>query len=307
MISGNRAGTAGGGIYNTADTMYIEASSVTGNFAGQIGGGIYNRVFRLYLTNSTVSANQAPKGGGVHNETDSQASPSVFLTNSTVSFNTATNGTGGGILTVAPGVVETQNSVISSNTSTQGGPDVSGTVMSRGFNLIQNTAGSTGWAATDLLGMDPMLAPLGSNGGTTFTHALLPGSPAINAGSNSLAVDPLTNEPLTIDQCGRERVIGGTVDIGAYEANYSSSPVSLTGRLVTTTGRGIARARVTLSDGSGDARFAITNLFGYYRFLGLPVGTTYAITLADKLFTFASPITLTTDQDRDDLNFQGMF
>ena len=153
----------------------------------------------------------------------------------------------------------------------------------------------------------PMLAPLGHNGGTTLTHALRPKSPAMNGGSIALAVDPLKNTELVADQRGSARNVGGTVDIGAYEASFSSSPVSLAGRVMTPSGRGIAGSRVRLSGESGAIRFAITNPFGFYRFINLPVGETYTITSSDKLYTFASPITLTTDQDRDDLIFLGMF
>ena len=71
--------------------------------------------------------------------------------------------------------------------------------------------------------------------------------------------------------------------------------------------RGIAGARVSLSGEEGDIRYAITNPFGYYRFVNLPAGSTYTATCSDKLYNFASPLTLTTDQDRDDLIFHGSF
>ncbi len=63
-----------------------------------------------------------------------------------------------------------------------------------------------------------MVGALANNGGATFTHALLAGSPAINAGSNALAVDQHGN-PLRFDQRGAcfNRRIGGTTDIGAFE------------------------------------------------------------------------------------------
>ena len=68
---------------------------------------------------------------------------------------------------------------------------------------------------------DPGLDPNGlqNNGGPTQTIALLPGSPAIDAGSNALAVDPTTGQPLTTDQrgTGYPRIVNGTVDIGAFE------------------------------------------------------------------------------------------
>ena len=72
---------------------------------------------------------------------------------------------------------------------------------------------------------DPGLGPLADNGGPTQTIALLPGSPAIDAGSNALAVDPTTGQPLTTDQRGPGflRIVNGTVDIGAFEFSPAAS------------------------------------------------------------------------------------
>ena len=91
---------------------------------------------------------------------------------------------------------------------------VLGLLVSRGHNLIGNTDGSSGWVGTDLLNVDPKLGPLQDNGGPTLTMALLPGSPAIDAGSNDL-IPP----GVLYDQRGPgfQRIVNGTVDIGAYE------------------------------------------------------------------------------------------
>ena len=80
---------------------------------------------------------------------------------------------------------------------------------------------------------DALLGTLANNGGLTQTHLLLPGSPAINAGSNAnlpsdtfdLDGDSNTAEPLPVDQrgVGFNRVINTTVDIGAVEVNYAIS------------------------------------------------------------------------------------
>ena len=66
---------------------------------------------------------------------------------------------------------------------------------------------------------NPGLGTLADNGGPTLTIALQPSSPAINAGSNALAVDPTTGLPLSTDQrgAGFPRIVNGTVDIGASE------------------------------------------------------------------------------------------
>ena len=68
-----------------------------------------------------------------------------------------------------------------------------------------------------MLGVNPLLAQLKNNGGPTETIGLMGGSPAIDAGSNALAVDPTTGLPLSTDQRGFTRIVNGTVDMGAFE------------------------------------------------------------------------------------------
>jgi hypothetical protein len=119
------------------------------------------------------------------------------------------------------------NTIIAQNTGNA--PDVSGAFLSLGHNLIGATDGSSGFPMSgDLVGssdfpLDPNLGPLTNNGGPTLTMALLPGSPAIDAGDNSVA--------LLTDQRGFPRVVGPAMDIGAYE--YCYLPVLQIGPLQT--------------------------------------------------------------------------
>lgn len=234
----------GGGIYNdTAATLTLTGSTLSSNSARGYGygygyyyysygagygygGGIYN-ASTVALTNSTLSSNSAygygsgsyygyggGYGGGIYNAN------SATLTNNTLSGNSAT---GGGTYTYGyggniyvSGTTTLANSIVAGGSATNGGPDVSGALTSQGHNLIQNIAGGSGYNATDLKSVDPMLGSLANNGGPTQTHALLTGSPAINAGDNVRAVDA-TGNTLTTDQRGQLRISNGTVDIGAYE------------------------------------------------------------------------------------------
>ena len=105
------------------------------------------------------------------------------------------------------------------NTAATSGPDAFGTFASQGNNLIGKTDGSSGWVGSDLTGtiatpLNPLLAPLGNYGGPTQTMALLPGSPAIDAGNNALIPAGVTT-----DQRGLPRIVNGTVDIGAFESS----------------------------------------------------------------------------------------
>lgn len=251
VISANSArGGNGGGVYNTA-TLKISRSSISSNIGYDAGGGIYNAgVLRLKQT--TVSLNKLElsdttgRGGGIYN------TGNAILTNSTISSNNVPprNVLGGGIYNTAtltlinstitanrgafPGGLycATGSTCVAANTVIAGNfffggtspADVNGSVHSLGNNLFGTGNGLhlTGDLTTNLLNLDARLGPLADNGGPTLTHALLPDSPAINAGSNALAVDE-NNQPLTTDQrgTGYARRIGNTVDIGAVESNVA--------------------------------------------------------------------------------------
>ena len=97
---------------------------------------------------------------------------------------------------------------------------------SLGNNLVGETDGSSGWVGSDLTGtsaqpLDPLLAPLGNYGGLTQTMALLPGSPAIDAGNNALIPAGVTT-----DQRGLARIVNGVVDIGAFESSLFTIAVT---------------------------------------------------------------------------------
>src|ERR1051326_4143521 len=210
-LSGNTA-AAGGAIANTNHGRFILTESAVFNNSAMIaGGGILGLDSgSLVINNSTISSNIAVGflglgGGGLASE------GSVAINNSTISSNTVLTGMGGGIQNSDPGVVTLLNTIVSGNSSASD-PDLSGLFMSLGHNIIGNTNGATGLVASDLTNVNPLLGPLKNNGGQTLTHALLTGSPAINAGDNSVTNPPLS---LVTDQRGLPRV--EEVDIGAFE------------------------------------------------------------------------------------------
>ena len=229
-VSGNSSMRAGGGIANQGGTMSLTDCSVTGNsllttVAGTGGGGLWNAANgSLTVTNCTVSGNNSEIGGGGIGD-GTTPSDQVTLINCTVSANHST-GKGGGIDTLG-GTITIGNCIVAGNTTAGSGPDVFSAFISEGNNLIGNTAGSTGWVASDLTGIaNPLLGPLANNGGPTQTMALLPGSPAINAGNNALIPAGVTT-----DQRGfGPRFVNNTVDIGAFEVGA----VQVTNLVVTT-------------------------------------------------------------------------
>jgi hypothetical protein len=207
-VTGGHAETFGGGIYN-AGTLSLVNSTISSNTAGGAGGGIYNSG-TLSLLNSTISSNTAAGGGGVWNE------GSLSVQNSTISSNAAE--WSGGILNWA-GKLALANTIIANNT---GGNCFwnGGSVTDGGHNLIEgsgaNTCGLTATPANgNIIGQPAHLGPLQDNGGPTLTHALLDGSPAIDAGDPAVCADPATVN--NRDQRGVSRPQGAQCDIGAFE------------------------------------------------------------------------------------------
>ncbi len=214
-LSANSA-TDGGGIQNFG-TLTVTDCTLTANSASESGGGVCNDG-NMTITNSTLSGNSAASGGGIFNlllfEGGGLVVGTLTVTNCTLSGNSA-SATGGGMFDPF-GTVTLANTIIAGNTAPTR-PDLDGPIASLGYNLIGNSSGGGGFAASDLLNVNPLLGPLQNNGGPTATMALLPGSPAIAAGRVALAVDANGN-PLTADQRGSRRIVNGTVDIGAFES-----------------------------------------------------------------------------------------
>ncbi|NUQ64557.1 MAG: S8 family serine peptidase, partial [Pirellulales bacterium] len=178
--SGNTAagGSGGGGVFNeTAAALTMVRSTVAANSSDQSGGGMRNEGAAT-AANSTFSGNRATgaaaSGGGVF----SGSTSTLTLLSTTIADNSA--GAGGGGL-FASGTVVANNTIIAANTAASD-PDVQGAVGSQGHNLVGDVGGSSGWSPSDVLNVDPLLGPLQDNGGSTWTHALLAGSPAIDAG-----------------------------------------------------------------------------------------------------------------------------
>ena len=262
-ITGNAAGSGGnggaspggnggfgGGVFNNG-TLAINNSTINANNAGTggdgvtggaggSGGGIYNTgAGTLTITNSTISGNQTGPGGSPAGAAGGSGggiatAGTLTLTSSTVTANTAT-GSGGGLSRTA-GVTTIQNSIIGGNTGGVSAPDISGTVQSDGFNLIQSTSGATinqnGGAGPNITGQDPLLNALMDNGGPTFTHSLQCSSPAIDKGKAfGAAPDSLRDQrggtrPFDFADAVYPNAVGGDgSDIGAVETQSAGGCV----------------------------------------------------------------------------------
>jgi hypothetical protein len=208
-LSGNSA-AFGGAIMNNGAGVDLGNSAVTSNSA-QVGGGLFNAYAGTgTVTDCTFAGNSATYtgsgGGGVYNESGA----TLTVMGSTFASNSAA--TGGGIDNA--GTLAARNTILAGNTAATGA-DLDGDLGSQGHNLVGDTAGGSGFAASDLRNVNPLLGPLQDNGGPTQTMALLPGSPAVDAGDNSGA-------PAT-DQRGLPRIVAGTIDIGAFEVQIGAA------------------------------------------------------------------------------------
>jgi CSLREA domain-containing protein len=271
VVTGNRSsggfsgapnGGNGGGINNSGILMMTDctvSNNQTGDGTlggsasdgeGGDGGGIANSG-TLTMTNCTVSGNRTGNGpakggdgGGIY------STSTANLTNVTVA-NNAVGGGGSGHGVLSAATFNARNTIIARNGFTNTGPDISGSFTSQGNNLIGTSDGGAGFTSGvngDQVGtfaapVDPLLAPLGNYGGPSQTHALLPGSSAINAGAS-------TGAPAE-DQRGVSRV--GGVDIGSFESRgFASAATAGTPQSTTIRTNFPVQFQVTVSSAFGE-------------------------------------------------------
>src|SRR5215831_5779389 len=261
-ISGNNNG---GGIHNSAlvgnsaspATVVVNNSTITGNTSNTAGGGaaVDNGVgtggtATVALNNCTISGNtnlssSSGAAGAIYNNAvfsgSNPTNATVTVTNSTIFGNATGSGGAGGILpnsfsSVAnfKVAVKLRNTIVAGNTAAGGSSDIAigGVDPSSSFNLIGTggSGGLTNGTNNNQVGVaNPGLGPLTNNGGPTMTHALLAGSPALDAGDNCVTQAAHCGDSaisqMSFDQRGLSRLVDGpdadttaTVDIGAYES-----------------------------------------------------------------------------------------
>ena len=237
VVEGNSS-SLGGGIFNSGQARF-QIGRITANSATISGGGVSNEG-TITITESTINGNSTGLGN-TGSDVPSTPSGTATLTNSTISGNTSTGIVNGGNLsltnvTIAEnggtglaggpvGTISLKNTIVGKNAAA----DCSSTpsLISLGHNL--DSDGSCRLAGPgDISNVDPKLGPLTLHStpyfSTTFAHALLTGSPAIDAGDNNGC-------PFS-DQRGVQRPQDGNgdgiavCDIGAFEADaIAQTPV----------------------------------------------------------------------------------
>ncbi len=255
----------GGAINGSASTMSVNESTFIANQATsplRAGGGRGGAILIegqavLSVNNSTFSDNSARHGGAIAGNSTSPAM--LTISHSTIVWNSATRG-GGGINTsgiLAP--VLTHTIVANNQHALDLGPpidnDIGGSVTAD-WSLIEAIVGTI--TGNNNIIQDPQLGPLQNNGGPTFSHALLPGSPAIDMGDPAAAAG-VGGVPVADQRGGLyTRVYGGRIDIGAFETQPQHADFDTDGDvdgfdfLAWQRGHGIPAPNAVKADGDAD-------------------------------------------------------
>jgi hypothetical protein len=261
----------GGGIYIVSKyyniTVTVENCVLSGNYS-RFGGAIYSLALdpnnnssssSLILKNSTLSGNRVCSGGGaIINESLEGGNATVRVDNCTLSDNKHVsecnehNGFGmisnGASSSSSTSVVELKNTILDSGEAWGNlyNDDAYGAqIVSYGNNLSSDLGGGFLIGSGDLTEKDPMLGPLADNGGPTRTHALLEGSPAIDAGSGT----DIAGNSVSSDQRGVSRPQRVAHDIGAFELESSGYVYTWSGVLppINPDGTSVFKVRSTVS------------------------------------------------------------
>lgn len=230
-----------GGAIQARGRLMVSESLFTDNVA-PVGGAIYSSGDALEVVNTSFSGNQALAWGGaiaVSPVTVATVTHSTFVNNTAAQFGGAlfqnpiyadTSKSAGGMLptstvatavpSAAVGAIHVRNSILS-GVSAQGNCSlISNRILDGGGNLSSDASCPFSAARSSMSGLNPMLSPLADHGGPTRSFMPLPGSPAVDAGIDLLAISP-SGSGLSHDQRGERRSVGLRVDRGAVELQSS--------------------------------------------------------------------------------------
>jgi len=302
---GGSAGDAGGGaLFNTnvvvlVNSTFSSNSSYGAASSGGVGGSAYGgavcNLGSIFATNDTITLNLcvggagagAPagigNGGGLFNQ-----GGHVVLNYLTIASNSAVGSVGvGGGVNATNGSLLVLNSIVAENMS---GGDFYGSygALADGGDNISSDLSFPFSAPGSTNNTNPLLGPLGNNGGPTQTMPLLAGSPAINAAG--------VGDIVTTDQRWFQRPSGPEPDIGAFE--YQNGTTYVISGTVSFSG---LPGQVSLSVGS---IVISTQGNGEYE-LGLTNSGNYIITpISANYYFIPSSISVTVGPNQSNLNFE---
>ena len=228
LFSNNSSNEGGGICANQSGLVTLNGCTLAGNIATGGAAAILCSFTPMVLNQCTVEGNiqTAPGGGGGGAINNMDSTMTIIQSTITANSTPAIGGSAGGVFNF--GILQLTNSIVAGNSSgtpasqdivsVKGGGSNEGIISMGGTNIVQSyqqLSGAT-FSGTIPLNAAPQLAPLDNYGGLTLTMPPLPGSPAVNAGSD------ITTNLFVTDQRGLPRVFGPHIDIGAVE----SVPVS---------------------------------------------------------------------------------
>jgi hypothetical protein len=301
--SGGDGGSAGGaGIYLSDAPLTLTASTVSGNSAfggpaaaapggsgGSVSGGGLYVGNQTAIVNSTIAGNRlsvgagaSANGGGLYSEQIGNSVTtlaSVTLAANSVTAVTASMAAGGNLdHNVASPITASDTIIAGGSTNGTGANCAHKIATDAGHDLESTSPSQCGFdaAAGDLIGADPLLGPLASNGGTSQTIALGAGSPAIGDGGH--CTDPTAGgQPLATDERGQPRA--NPCDIGAFEGQ---PPMTTAGPSIT--GTAAAGKTIGCSPGTYAGDPPLASAFQWQRdgeAIAGATASTHTVTLAD--------------------------
>jgi hypothetical protein len=218
--SGGSGGSACGALFAGGPSALVNCTLAANQAQGGVGGSGGSRGYFMDMGSGRYIYGSPGSGGSGGDAQAAFYDPTgvLRLTNCTIAFNSGLGGAGGsngasgsppGSTGIAGGGLVSSNSVLLNTLLATNTPsNCVGTIIDAGHNLSSDASGAFGGAGS-LNNADPRLGPLADNGGPTLTLALLPGSPAIDAGDTASAPG--------VDQRGVARPFSTAADIGAYE------------------------------------------------------------------------------------------
>ena len=235
-VIGNISNGCGGGVYTywywSTENISIDRCEITHNKSTQYGGGMYISSNTVHVNNCFVGNNSVENtssnygGGGIYG--------SGTVTNTTIVRNTST-GDGAGVNSSFSTTL--RNCIVWGNERNGISNNLNGSSIACSHSAIEGGYTGTGNMAlngtTPPLFVSPSLTAGTADSTANVDWHLLPGSPCVNAGDNSLVTDSL-------DLDGTARIKRDTVDLGCYESDYNSVPITDVGNIVyvTQTGAG---------------------------------------------------------------------
>lgn len=302
----------------------ISGNSLDGIFLGSAGGGLIQNNLIGTKADGTTALGNVTYGVRIQGTSNNQIGGTGANEGNVIAFNgigiTIFSGTGNRIFS---------NSIHSNGTL---GIDLGGD------GVTPNDAGDADTGANNLQNY-PVLSSAGTSGNTTLVSGTLNSTPntqfRIEFFSNA-ACDPsgfgegqffMGSQSVTTDASGNATINFNpsfTVSAGQFITSTATDPsgntsefsncrqvaspsaasVSIGGRVMTATGRGIRNVRLILTDSAGATHIAFSNAFGYYRFADIPAGATYVISATGKRYVFDNPTqALFVSEETSGINF----